>query len=78
MKRDRATELLEGLLRRVSKGAGWPLEVVESVRVFGSYARGALEPGDVDVAVDLNRQHTRWGHTWPNLLLARDATPTPS
>ena len=60
MKRDRATGLLEDLLEQASKGVGWPLELVESVLVFGSYARGALEPGDVDVAVDINRQHIRW------------------
>jgi hypothetical protein len=75
MKRDRATELLEGLLRRVSEGAGWPLEVVESVRVFGSYARGALEPGDVDVAVDLNRQHTRWGPHVAKSIISQGRNP---
>ncbi len=68
MKRDRATELLEHLLGRVSHGVGWPLELVESVCVFGSYARGALEPGDVAVAVDINRQHTRWPHHMVNSI----------
>ncbi|WP_051764040.1 nucleotidyltransferase domain-containing protein [Streptomyces virginiae] len=29
----------------------WPLGLVEEVYVFGSYARGALEPNDVDVDV---------------------------
>ncbi|WP_254709409.1 nucleotidyltransferase domain-containing protein [Streptomyces lunaelactis] len=38
--------------QRLAEGGGWPLDLVDAVYVFGSYARGALEPGDVDVAVD--------------------------
>lgn len=68
MKRDRATELLEGVLVRVIAGESWPLELVDSVLVFGSYARGAPEPGDVDVAVDLNRQNTRWRNHFVHCL----------
>lgn len=68
MERDRATGLLKDLLGRASEGVGWPLELVESVLVFGSYVRGALEPGDVDVAVDINRQHTRWADHMVNSI----------
>ncbi|MFD9715835.1 hypothetical protein [Streptomyces sp. NPDC059076] len=29
----------------------WPLGLVDEVSVFGSYARGAIEPGDLDIAI---------------------------
>lgn len=35
------------------------LTVVEAVYVFGSYSRGAVEPADLDIAVDLKRDD-RW------------------
>lgn len=50
MKRERATELLQEMLDRLDEGRR-PLDLVDEVHVFGSYARGALEPGDLDVAV---------------------------
>ncbi|MEV3860045.1 hypothetical protein AB0J38_37775 [Streptomyces sp. NPDC050095] len=50
MKRDRATELLCEMLTNLDGGER-PLDLVDSLHVFGSYARGALEPADVDVAV---------------------------
>ncbi|MEV6949781.1 nucleotidyltransferase domain-containing protein [Streptomyces sp. NPDC051172] len=50
MKRERATELLHEMLDRLEEGAR-PLDLVDEVYIFGSYARGALEPGDLDVAV---------------------------
>ncbi|ROP48015.1 hypothetical protein EDD94_7746 [Streptomyces sp. PanSC9] len=33
----------------------WPLTLVDELYLFGSYARGALEPHDVDIAVDFHR-----------------------
>lgn len=54
MKRARATTLLQEMLRRLDEG-GWPLDLVDEVHVFGSYARGALEPADVDVVVEHRR-----------------------
>ncbi|MEN2424371.1 nucleotidyltransferase domain-containing protein [Streptomyces rimosus] len=51
MKRDRATSLLTDMLDRLEAG-GWPLDLVDEVLVFGSYARGALKPADVDVVVE--------------------------
>lgn len=51
VKRDRATQLVEELLGRVVAG-GWPLGLVTELRLFGSYARGALEPHDVDIDVE--------------------------
>lgn len=50
MKRERATALLQEMLTRLDAGER-PLDLVDAVHVFGSYARGALEPSDVDVAV---------------------------
>ena len=50
MKRERATALLEELLERVIAGGRW-LDLIDELYVFGSYARGALEPGDIDLAV---------------------------
>ncbi|WP_410589514.1 nucleotidyltransferase domain-containing protein [Amycolatopsis sp. lyj-23] len=35
------------------------MPLVQSIYVFGSYARGALEPADVDIAVDFSRDR-RW------------------
>lgn len=43
--------MLDGLLRRVAAGDGL-LDSVESVWAFGSFARGALEPADVDIDVE--------------------------
>ena len=62
MKRRRATELLELVLRQAAN-TEWPNSLVESVYVYGSYARGALEPGDVDVAIALARDQ-RWAQHW--------------
>jgi hypothetical protein len=50
VKRERATSLLQEMLTRLDAGER-PLDLVDAVHVFGSYARGALEPADVDVAV---------------------------
>ncbi|MGW8356514.1 nucleotidyltransferase domain-containing protein [Streptomyces wedmorensis] len=51
MKRERATRLLADMITRL-EGGGWPLGLVEEAYVFGSYARGALEPNDVDVVIE--------------------------
>jgi hypothetical protein len=71
MKRDRATQLIEDLLGRVVAG-GWPLDLVTELRLFGSYARGALEPHDVDIDVEY-LPDKRWkDETLPLLLYGRD------
>jgi hypothetical protein len=71
MKRDRATTLLEELVRR-AMGEDWPVELVQAVYVFGSYARGAVEPGDVDVAVDLKRDDRWTSHSMTSMEYGRD------
>lgn len=62
MKRKRATDLIEQLLARLDAGGAWPLSLVDAVYVFGSYARGALEPHDVDLAVDVHRDERMVQH----------------
>ena len=53
MKRERATLLVEHILRALDENqAGWPLSLVTGVYVFGSFARGALEPHDVDIDIE--------------------------
>lgn len=52
MKRARAEQLVTDLLTRVATEPQWPLTLVDQVHVFGSFARGALEPHDVDLAVE--------------------------
>lgn len=53
MKRERALELVELLLRNLSaKRDQWPLDLVTEVYLFGSFARGALNPHDVDVDIE--------------------------
>ncbi|MGW1507293.1 nucleotidyltransferase domain-containing protein [Streptomyces mirabilis] len=54
MKRERATTLLNDMLDRLEVG-GWPLDLVDEILVFGSYARGALNPSDVDMVVEHRR-----------------------
>lgn len=74
MKRERATELAENLLRNLDAGqAEWPLTLVTEVYVFGSFARGALEPHDLDIDVELDRRDERWRrHFVTSLSYGRD------
>jgi predicted nucleotidyltransferase len=61
MKRERAVALAENLLRNLEAGqADWPLTLVTEVYVFGSFARGALEPHDLDIDVEMTRNDARW------------------
>ena len=46
--------------RLVAGREEWPLRVVTEVYVFGSYARGATEPHDVDLVVEIDRQDDQW------------------
>jgi predicted nucleotidyltransferase len=51
MPREKATAALSALLERISAG-GAHADCVTAVYVFGSYARGALTVGDVDVDIE--------------------------
>jgi hypothetical protein len=57
MKRERATTILNEMLDRLEENT-WPLNLVTEIHLFGSYTRGAVEVGDIDVAV----QHTSDEH----------------
>ncbi|MFD9476951.1 nucleotidyltransferase domain-containing protein [Streptomyces nojiriensis] len=50
------------MITRLEDG-GWPLGPVEEVYVFGSYARGALEPNDVDVVIEHGTDKCRLGES---------------
>ena len=52
MRRERAIELVRGVLERVATATEPPLTFVDEFHVFGSFARGALDPHDVDLAVE--------------------------
>jgi len=71
MKRARATELVEQMLKRLDSDRSWPLKLVQQVWVFGSYSRGALEPKDVDLAVRFERDDEMKQHVLQTLFSGR-------
>ncbi|MGM7439909.1 nucleotidyltransferase domain-containing protein [Streptomyces tunisiensis] len=71
MKRERATMLLNDMLDRLEEG-GWPLDLVDEVLVFGSYARGALNPSDVDLVVEHRRDDRLTSESLHALSYGRD------
>jgi len=74
MKRERAVDLVEHVLRALDESpAEWPLSLVTELYIFGSFARGALEPHDVDLNVEL-ASDDRWAdHIVSCLAYGRDA-----
>jgi hypothetical protein len=57
VRRERATEIIDGILAEVtSRADGSVLDLVTGIDVFGSYARGASDPGDVDLNIELDRE----------------------
>jgi len=53
VKRARAVELVELVPLALDQGrAEWPLSLVTELYIFGSFARGAIEPHDVDIDVE--------------------------
>lgn len=70
MERSRAVELVGDVLRRlIEEQDEWPLSLVREVYVFGSFARGALQPGDVDLDVEIERDQ-RWANWFVNAMSA--------
>jgi hypothetical protein len=62
MERARAVDLVEVILKRLVGGQGeWPLSSVRELYAFGSFARGALQPGDIDLDVEVDHRDRRWG-----------------
>ncbi|MFG2638749.1 nucleotidyltransferase domain-containing protein [Streptomyces sp. NPDC048362] len=72
MKRERATGLLQDMITRLEQG-GWPLGLVDEVYVFGSYARGALEPNDVDVVIEHGTDRRWLGESLDASINGRDS-----
>ena len=73
MNRERATGLAENLLQNLDAGGNdWPLSLITQVYVFGSYARGAQEPGDLDIDVELARDEKWDMHVVESLPYGRD------
>jgi hypothetical protein len=65
VQRERATQLITGVLERLAVAAEHPLTLVDELYVFGSFARGALEPHDVDLAVEYTADDQyRMGQIW--------------
>jgi hypothetical protein len=68
VKRSEATKRIDGLLARVVTGEGRYLPRVREVWIFGSYARGALEVGDVDLAVQFEQTKDEAGRWFATLM----------
>lgn len=58
----------QGLLERVANGEGRYLPRVREVRIFGSYARGALKVGDIDLAVEFDQTKDEAGRWFATLM----------
>lgn len=75
VKRDNATKLVELVLTNQVAGQDtWPLEVIDKIHIFGSYARGALEPHDVDLFIEKMSGDERWAHHFINSM-SRGSSP---
>lgn len=74
MDRKAAVALIELVLTRLDEQqATWPLTLVREVAVFGSFARGALQPHDVDLLVISDHTDAGWGaHLATCLSYGRD------
>src|SRR5262249_3580973 len=62
------TKRIEGLLARVVAANGSYLPRVREVWIFGSYARGALDVGDVDLAVEFDQTKDEAGIWFATLM----------
>lgn len=74
MTRDSATRKLQELLERVTAGGDY-VDEVQTIYVFGSYARGALDVEDIDLDVEHSRSERYqeligdrwWSHRDPHV-----------
>lgn len=61
MKRTRAVLLLEEILNNLTAGqSDFLLRIINEVYIFGSFARGALEPADIDIDIECDRNDEQW------------------
>jgi hypothetical protein len=73
VKRERALLLAQHILRALSEGqAQWPLSLVTGLYVFGSFARGAAEPHDVDLNIEFEIDDEWAAHFAGCLAYGRD------
>src|SRR6266545_453041 len=68
MRRFEATKRIGGLVERLVDGEGRYLPRVREVWIFGSYARGAREVGDVDLAVEFDQTRDEAGRWFATRL----------
>lgn len=66
MDREQATEKLIGLVKVAESGK--TLVPIKEIYVFGSYARGALNPNDIDVVVIYEEPGQEWWKQYKNQL----------
>jgi hypothetical protein len=68
VKRERAMQLAEHVLHLLDQGQSqWPLSLVSELHVFGSFARGASEPRDLDIDVE-HKTDRRWAAHFVNCM----------
>ncbi len=73
VKREPAVRLAEHVLRNLHDGQeDWPLSLVNEVYVFGSFARGALSPHDLDIDVEHENDDKWCSHFVTSLAYGRD------
>lgn len=73
MNREQAIDLAEHLLRNLDDGQEtWPLSLVTAVYVFGSFARGALTPRDLDIDIEKTSDEQWSTHFVRSLSAGRD------
>jgi predicted nucleotidyltransferase len=59
VRREEAVRRLEAVLERLAGASSEPLSMVTELYAFGSFARGALVVGDIDIDVEYERNHER-------------------
>jgi hypothetical protein len=61
MERARAAALTEeALTRLIESQHQWPLNLITEVHIYGSFARGAPQPADVDLDIEFDQTGERW------------------
>jgi predicted nucleotidyltransferase len=68
VKRSEATKRIGALVERLVGGEGRYVPRVREVWIFGSYARGALEVGDVDLTVEFDQTKDEAGRWFATLM----------
>jgi hypothetical protein len=73
VKRERALLLVEHVIRELDGSQReWPMSLIRELHVFGSFARGALDPHDVDLDVEFDTDWHWASHFATCLSYGRD------